>query len=196
MLLCWVVRRALIQVKAFIRIHTEFYQYCLQHLWHVSQWFLLHGTMFRKTANTIAPIIRGLNKQKYLSVKLQIHVCSVLTFVLGAQKNRLNETVLLSTHNIHFGWEVRKFILWYILLTKGLYYRWTVLWNTIDSDHPVLLQLAYFCLYIQKLKNSWKLYEILGQTATRKCLAKKFIGKLQYFWHYFCNSCFGMCPVT
>ena len=28
---------------------------------------------------------------------------SVLTFVLGAQKNRLNETVLLSTHNICFG---------------------------------------------------------------------------------------------
>ena len=26
-----------------------------------------------------------------------------LTFVLGAQKNRLNETVLLSTHNICFG---------------------------------------------------------------------------------------------
>ena len=28
---------------------------------------------------------------------------SVLTFVLGAQKNRLSETVLLSTHNICFG---------------------------------------------------------------------------------------------
>ena len=37
----------------------------------------------------------GLNK--YLNVK------SVLTYVLGAQKNRLNETVLLSTHNIRFG---------------------------------------------------------------------------------------------
>ena len=28
---------------------------------------------------------------------------SDLTYVLGAQKNRLNETVLLSTHNIRFG---------------------------------------------------------------------------------------------
>ena len=28
---------------------------------------------------------------------------SVLTCVFGAQKNRLNETVLLSTHNICFG---------------------------------------------------------------------------------------------
>ena len=28
---------------------------------------------------------------------------SILTYVLGAQKNRLNETVRLSTHNICFG---------------------------------------------------------------------------------------------
>ena len=41
---------------------------------------------------------------KYLTVKLGIFSSlSVLTYVLGAQKNRLNETVLLSTHNIHFG---------------------------------------------------------------------------------------------
>ena len=33
---------------------------------------------------------------------------SALTYVLGAQKNRLIETVLLSTHNICFGWEIRK----------------------------------------------------------------------------------------
>ena len=33
---------------------------------------------------------------------------SGLTYVLGAQKNRLIERVLLSTHNICFGWEIRK----------------------------------------------------------------------------------------
>ena len=33
---------------------------------------------------------------------------SVLTYVLGAQKNRLIETVILSTHNIYFDWEIRK----------------------------------------------------------------------------------------
>ena len=32
----------------------------------------------------------------------------ILAYVLGAQMNRLNETVLLSTHNICFGWEIRK----------------------------------------------------------------------------------------
>ena len=33
---------------------------------------------------------------------------SVLTYVLGAQKNRLIEMVLLNTHHIYFGWEIRK----------------------------------------------------------------------------------------
>ena len=50
----------------------------------------------------------SLDKQNF-SVKLLIFSCpSVLTYVLGAQKNRLIETVLLSTHNICFGWEIRK----------------------------------------------------------------------------------------
>ena len=41
---------------------------------------------------------------KNVSVKLRIFsYLSVLPFVLGAQKNRLIETVLLSTHNIWFG---------------------------------------------------------------------------------------------
>ena len=31
-----------------------------------------------------------------------------MTYVLGAKKNPLNETVLLSTHNIGFGLEIRK----------------------------------------------------------------------------------------
>ena len=39
---------------------------------------------------------------------------------LGAQKNRLIKTVLLSTHNICFGWEIRKIIFSYSLLSGGL----------------------------------------------------------------------------
>ena len=50
----------------------------------------------------------GLDKQKFLA------------YALGAQKNRLIETVLLSTNNICFGWEIRKLFFWYALLTKGL----------------------------------------------------------------------------
>ena len=45
---------------------------------------------------------------------------SVLTYVLGAQKNCLIETVILSAHNICFGWEIRKLKFRYTLLTKVL----------------------------------------------------------------------------
>ena len=57
---------------------------------------------------------------KILSVKLLIFSYpSDVTYVLGVQKNHLIETVLLSTHNIAFGWEIRK-IFFVTLLTKGL----------------------------------------------------------------------------
>ena len=40
-----------------------------------------------------------------------------MIFVLGAHKNSLNETVLLSTHNICFGCKIKLFFC-YTLLTK------------------------------------------------------------------------------
>ena len=49
---------------------------------------------------------------KFVSLKLKIFSYPLIaTFVLGAQKNRLIETVLLSTHNIYFGLELRKLFL-------------------------------------------------------------------------------------
>ena len=33
---------------------------------------------------------------------------STKTYVVGTQKNRLNETVLLSSHNICLNWRIRK----------------------------------------------------------------------------------------
>ena len=57
-----------------------------------SKYILAHQTRAKGEINT------------YLSVKLQIFSYpSILTCVLGAQKNCLIETVLLSTHNICFG---------------------------------------------------------------------------------------------
>ena len=49
---------------------------------------------------------------------------SVLTYVLGAKKNRLIETVLLSNHNknICFGRKIRKLNFGYAFLTKKLDY--------------------------------------------------------------------------
>ena len=58
----------------------------------------------------------------FFSIKLQLFTYpSVKTCVLGAQNNRLIETVLLSTHNICFGLEIRKINLSYTLLSGGLY---------------------------------------------------------------------------
>ena len=38
----------------------------------------------------------------------------------GLLKNGLNETVVLSANNIGFGWEIRKIIISYTLLSGGL----------------------------------------------------------------------------
>ena len=66
-------------------------------------------------------ILIGQDNRKKISVKLSIFPYpSVLTYDLGAQKNRLIETVLLSTHNIYFGWEIRKWFCDNTLLTRGI----------------------------------------------------------------------------
>ena len=45
----------------------------------------------------------GLDKQKFQRKIVNIFLPIFLAYVLGAQKNRLIETSLLSTHNISFG---------------------------------------------------------------------------------------------
>ena len=47
--------------------------------------------------------------------------CAVKMYVVGAQKNRLIETVLLSTHNIYFAWEIRKLFRKYYLSSGALH---------------------------------------------------------------------------
>ena len=61
---------------------------------------------------------------------------SLKTCVLGAQKNCLNETVLLSTHNICFGWEIRKIIFKYALLSGGLIY-FFFWWGGGGTNHRI-----------------------------------------------------------
>ena len=61
------------------------------------------------------------DNQKFFNIKLWLFSYpSVGTCVLGAQKNRLIETVLLSTHNKCFAWEIWKIIFNYLLLSGGL----------------------------------------------------------------------------
>ena len=65
------------------------------------------------------------------------------TCVLGAQKNRFMEMVLLSTHNICFGWEIIKIIISYTLLSWGL-----------DCFRHVLISKSRSLA--QKLKKRWE----------------------------------------
>ena len=46
---------------------------------------------------------------------------AIKMYIVSAQKNRLNETVLLSTHNIYFAWEIRKLFRKYNLLSGALH---------------------------------------------------------------------------
>ena len=62
------------------------------------------------TCALIVSII-GLDKNNFSAY---VSFQSILTYVLGAQKNRLIETVLLSHYNICFGLEIR----FYALLSK------------------------------------------------------------------------------
>ena len=58
----------------------------------------------------------GPDMQFFFCVKLLLFsYLSLLICVLGAQKNRLIETVLLRTHNICFGLEIKKIVFQYPL---------------------------------------------------------------------------------
>ena len=59
---------------------------------------------------------------------------STKTYVVGTQKNRLNETVLLSTQNIHFKCWLRKYLqlyaeIFFILILPSVSY------NELEMDH-------------------------------------------------------------
>ena len=56
-------------------------------------------------------ISAGLDKQNFWAKIVNISYPLIRAYVLGAQKNRLIETALLSTHNIFFDWEKKKILL-------------------------------------------------------------------------------------
>ena len=58
---------------------------------------------------------------KIVCIKLWIFLClSIKMCILGAQKNRLNETVLLSTQNTCFGREIRMISFYHTLLSTSI----------------------------------------------------------------------------
>ena len=68
---------------------------------------------------------------------LKLHLFSyppMQSCVLGAQKNRLIETVLLGAHNICFGLEIRKKTIFHYALLSGGLCKY-VLFNCIDRKN-------------------------------------------------------------
>ena len=56
---------------------------------------------------------------------------------MGDEKNRLTETVLLSTHNLCFGLELRKLVFDSELLSGGLHSMNILLTNSENSEQTV-----------------------------------------------------------
>ena len=73
----------------------------------------------------------------------------ILAYVLGAQKNRLIETVLLSTHNICFGWEI-KLVFRYALLTKVLQTQKTFVLTRLSSNERKAKSLPVLSLFCKE----------------------------------------------
>ena len=107
-------------------------------------------TLAGQKCSHFTPINHGPEK---MSIKYWI--CShqsVKSFVLGAQKTRLIETLLLSTHNICFSREIRFFLFFFI----SYYYlkSWSaeaflavkIKWIHLASDKQKAKQLSIMCL--------------------------------------------------
>ena len=61
------------------------------------------------------------HRRKFYARKIVIIFLPInLNMCLGAQKNHLIESVLLSTHNICFGLDIKKIVFQYTLLSEGL----------------------------------------------------------------------------
>ena len=57
---------------------------------------------------------------------------------MGAQTNRLIETVRLGTHSICFGWEIRKLFFCNALITKGLRKHDSIWDSTLEDQKPLM----------------------------------------------------------
>ena len=77
-----------------------------------------HGPLSDGCDDIASCLTKGLNKQNFDHKSVIIFLPIRSNIRLGAQKNRLIEKFLLSTHNICFGWEIRKLIVSYAPLSN------------------------------------------------------------------------------
>ena len=81
--------------------------------------YLLNHIAFRM--EKFLPLCTGLDRQKFQIKIVNIFLPITLSICFGCSKEPSHWDVLLSTHNICFGWEIRKFIL---LLRTALCMQW------------------------------------------------------------------------
>ena len=65
----------------------------------------------------------------FFAIKCEQFLILGFNMCLGAQQNRLIETVLLGTHNVYFVLEVRTLIFDYARLSRGLYKIRLIFWG-------------------------------------------------------------------
>ena len=100
-----------------------------------------------------------INKTKDQRKIENIFLSIILAYVLGAQKNRLSETVLLSTYNIC--WVIRKVFFFSALLTKVL----TNVGAQLAADKNNVIKdakcVAYLCTFLLERIISWRIDSLL-----------------------------------
>ena len=100
--------------------------------------------------------------------------------MLGAQKNRLIETVLLSSHNICFGGEIKKIVFQYTLLSGGMFkILRNIIFNHFFTEGIWHIRLGIrlfssFCL--KRLSLSWQTEQTLIKFCNKS--GKDKLGKL------------------
>ena len=82
---------------------------------------------------------------KYCITRIWFSYFSIKTYVVGTQKNRLNETILLSTQNKCLNWWVRKYLQFYA--------------ENFSSSKPVTWIYRVFLKSPWKLNLPWKMLE-------------------------------------
>ena len=76
---------------------------------------IFYGRLWSAEVQFSLQVSRPPDKSAYLKL-IDISYFSTKTYVVGTQKNRLNETVLLSTQNICLDWWVRNNYNFYFML--------------------------------------------------------------------------------
>ena len=108
-----------------------------------------------------------------------------LNMCFGAQKNRLIETVLLITHNICFGWEIKKIIFLYTLLSGGLECKFLCFRLSRRMFRSLIKSFLRFSDLTESKQFSWSIYFLAIAFIIRIGLNEMYVWFLLAYLPYF-----------